>query len=230
MIRFIITCEHGGNRIPPPYRSIFYGQEALLKSHRGYDPGALTMAKDLAAKLNALLIVSVTSRLLIDLNRSMGHPHLFSEVTQPLPSAIKQAIIAKYYEPYRNRVESAIAEAVACGNSIIHISSHSFTAILNGKERFTDIGLLYDPSRSRERELCCFWQSKLKENGSELTIRRNYPYLGKADGLTSYLRRQFPADRYLGIELEINQKHVAMGGTHWQKLRQRLIGVMSRLP
>jgi len=35
-------------------------------------------------------------------------------------------------------------------------------------------------------------------------VRFNYPYLGKADGFTTYLRKQFPAN-YMGIELEVNQ-------------------------
>jgi len=38
MDTFIITCEHGSNRIPAPYRRLFRGQAALLDSHRGYDP------------------------------------------------------------------------------------------------------------------------------------------------------------------------------------------------
>jgi hypothetical protein len=33
----------------------------------------------------------------------------------------------------------------------------------------------------------------------------NYPYLGKADGFTTSLRHQFQ-ERYIGIELELNQK------------------------
>src|SRR6478609_3398827 len=48
MDTFIITCEHGGNRIPAPYRRLFREQRALLDSHRGYDPGSLVMAKALA--------------------------------------------------------------------------------------------------------------------------------------------------------------------------------------
>lgn len=230
MTQFIITCEHGGHRIPHQYQSYFYGFELLLQSHRGYDRGALTMAKGLATRLNALLFVAVTSRLLIDLNRSIGHPHLFSEVTTSLPLNIRQAIVARYYEPYRKRVERAIIEAIDCGNNVIHIASHSFTAVFKGQERLADVGLLYDPSRLGEHQLCCYWQSKLKECLPELTIRRNYPYLGKADGFTSYLRRQFPADRYLGIELEINQKHVVRGRKYWQQLRQRLINAMGMLP
>jgi N-formylglutamate amidohydrolase len=75
---FLITCEHGGNRIPAPYRRLFRGRRALLDSHRGYDPGALAMARAMARAFRAPLVTSTISRLLIDLNRSIGHPHLFS--------------------------------------------------------------------------------------------------------------------------------------------------------
>ena len=77
MDTFIITCEHGGNRIPAPYRRLFREQSALLDSHRGYDPGSLVMAKALASAYRAPLVASTVSRLLIDLNRSIGNPQLF---------------------------------------------------------------------------------------------------------------------------------------------------------
>jgi hypothetical protein len=38
-------------------------------------------------------------------------------------------------------------------------------------------------------------------------VRYNYPYLGKMDGFTTYLRKQFISN-YIGIELEVNQKYV----------------------
>jgi predicted N-formylglutamate amidohydrolase len=71
---FLVTCEHGGNRIPAPYRKLFVRQRALLDSHRGWDPGALQMARALSTALRAPLVASTTSRLLVDLNRSAGHP------------------------------------------------------------------------------------------------------------------------------------------------------------
>src|SRR6267142_572465 len=82
---FVFTCEHGGNRIPAPYRRLFREQRALLDSHRGYDPGALVMAKALASAYRAPLVASTVSRLLIDLNRSIGHPQLFSTMTRAAP-------------------------------------------------------------------------------------------------------------------------------------------------
>ena len=42
----------------------------------------------------------------------------------------------------------------------------------------------------------------------QLRVRRNYPYLGRADGLPTATRRRWPQDRYIGFELELNQKRL----------------------
>ncbi len=219
----LITCEHGGNRIPPRYRHLFAGFEDLLQTHRGFDAGALVVAKELAAVLHAPLFASTTSRLLIDLNRSIGHPRLYSEATRAAPAALRRAILETHYLQYRDQVETKIAAAIARGRRVIHISSHSFTPVLDGNVRNADIGLLYDPARRGETGLCRRWQVQLKTLAPELIVRRNYPYTGKSDGFTAYLRRRFPAAAYLGIELELNQKHAVIGGRHWRALRGRVI-------
>jgi len=110
MDTFIITCEHGGNRIPAPYRRLFRGQRALLDSHRGYDPGSLVMAKALASACRAPLVASTVSRLLIDLNRSIGHPQLFSAVTRAAPAQTRAQIVERYYRPHRVQVERFVGQ------------------------------------------------------------------------------------------------------------------------
>jgi predicted N-formylglutamate amidohydrolase len=219
----LITCEHGGNRIPPRYGSLFAGFETLLRSHRGYDPGALTLARQMAGALAAPLFVSTTSRLLIDLNRSIGHPRLYSEATRKASASVRREILESVYLTYRNQVEAHVADAIAHGFRVIHISSHSFTPELDGVVRNADVGLLYDPARPGELELSRRWQAWLKARAPELNVRRNYPYTGQSDGFTAYLRRRFPADAYVGIELEINQKHVLHGGRPWRALRGHVI-------
>lgn len=222
----LVTCEHGGNRIPPRYRSLFEGHEALLASHRGYDPGALSVARELSRALSAPLHVSTTSRLLIDLNRSIGHPRLYSEITRGASEQIRRHILETYYLPYRSRVEAQVADSIARGKRVVHISSHSFTPVLDGEIRLADIGLLYDPARTGEAELCQAWQSLIQAQVPGLSVRRNYPYTGKSDGLTAYLRRRFPSSSYLGIELEINQKHVFRGRRLWRALRHEVISAL----
>jgi predicted N-formylglutamate amidohydrolase len=225
-VSLLITCEHGGNRIPPRYRPLFRGHEALLQTHRGHDPGGLTMAKDLAGAFQATLFVATISRLLIDLNRSIGHPGLYSEATRPAPARVRREILEAHYLPYRNQVEAHIAGEIAKGRRVIHISSHSFTPVLDGEVRNADIGLLYDPSRAAEARLCRDWQAALKTSAPEIRVRRNYPYTGKSDGFTAHLRRQFGNDSYAGIELEVNQQQVLQGGHGWRRLRQAIIAAL----
>ena len=81
---FLVTCEHGGNQIPAAYADLFCGWQARLCSHRGYDIGALVMARALAAALQAPLVASTVSRLLIDLNRSLSSPQAWSDATRGL--------------------------------------------------------------------------------------------------------------------------------------------------
>lgn len=219
----LITCEHGGNRIPARYRPLFAGFEALLRSHRGYDPGALALARDLSQAVSAPLFVSTTSRLLIDLNRSIGHPRLYSEATRNAPARIRREIMETHYLPYRKQVEAAITEAIARGGRVIHIAAHSFTPELDGSVRNADVGLLYDPARPGERELCRRWQIQLQACAPGLKVRRNVPYTGKSDGFAAHLRRRFPPAAYIGIELEINQKHVLRGGRRWRVLRSQAV-------
>jgi len=220
---FLVTCEHGGNRIPAPYRALFDGHAALLDTHRGYDPGALLMARQLAHALRAPLVTSIVSRLLIDLNRSVGHPQLFSAATRGVPVAMRRSIVAEHYLPYRSQVERIVRRSVTRGRRVIHVSSHSFTPELHGEVRRADVGLLYDPFRRGEVQLCARWKAALANVAPELRVRRNYPYAGKGDGLTSYLRRSFPPAVYVGVELEVNQKIVFAAGRRWTSLRRVLV-------
>jgi predicted N-formylglutamate amidohydrolase len=204
----IITCEHGGNRVPAPWKSLFRGTGALLGTHRGYDAGALSMARTLASAFAAPLVASTVSRLLVDLNRSVGHRALYSAATRPLGRAEREHILALCYRPYRDEVETLVARAVAERRQVVHISSHSFTPVLDGAERLADVGLLYDPTRRGERSLCQTWGSAIGRRIAPLRVRRNYPYQGRNDGLTSHLRRRFAPLQYIGVELEVNQKHL----------------------
>jgi predicted N-formylglutamate amidohydrolase len=181
------------------------------------------MARTLAMALGAPLVISTISRLLVDLNRSIGHPRLFSTAVRDAPTLLRAKIIDRYYMPYRGQVEAIVEKSVSRGRRVIHVSSHSFTPVLDGKVRQADVGLLYHPGRRGEANLCARWKKSLAAIDSELRVRRNYPYAGKGDGLTSYLRRRYPDRAYVGVELEISQKIVIDGGRRWTTLRVALI-------
>jgi predicted N-formylglutamate amidohydrolase len=220
---YVVTCEHGGNRIPAAYAELFHEWQARLSTHRGYDPGARVLARDLAAALHAPLVISTVSRLLIDLNRSLSSPQVWSEATCALSPTHKQAIVSRHYAPYRQRLTEIVATAVAAGQRVIHVSSHSFTPILDGQVRNADVGLLYDPARPGEVAVAARWKAAFAEQAGELRVRRNYPYQGKDDGLTSAMRRCFPPDQYVGIEIELNQAFVLAQRRPWRQLRRTVV-------
>jgi len=186
----------------------------------------MMMARALAQSLSAPLLTSTVSRLLVDLNRSPGNPHMFSAATRRAAASIREEIVGKHYLPFRTEVERLVRQAVARGRRVIHISSHSFTPELRGLVRRADVGLLYDPARKGETILCARWKAALAAIAPKLTVRRNYPYAGKGDGLTAYLRCHFPQSAYVGIELEINQRIVFAAGPAWSALRRSLVSAL----
>lgn len=205
-LALLLTCEHAGNRVPPEYAALFASRRAraALDTHRGYDIGSLRLARRVGRTLGVAPIASTVTRLLVDANRSRGHPSLFSEFSRGLGEAERERVLERYYAPHRRRVEAAARGHLAHGRSVLHLSVHSFTPRLEGRSRTADVGLLYDPAREGERDLCARWRTLLLNARSDLRIRRNYPYLGRSDGLTTHLRRELSAG-YLGIELEVNQ-------------------------
>ena len=225
----IITCEHGGNEVPAAYAPLFAGHEALLATHRGWDPGALVLAQQLATDLNVPLFAATTTRLLIDLNRSIGHRQLHSEVTRGLPLATRRDIAAQHYRPHRDAVESEVARLVASGKRVVHIASHSFTPELGGVVRQADVAWLYDPCRAGECALAAQWLAALRHRRPELKLRRNYPYEGKGDGLTALLRKRYSDTAYVGMELEVNQRFAFAGGPAWTALRADIVGALRSL-
>ena len=206
-MKLILTCEHAGSEVPQQYQYLFTEAGEVLETHRGYDPGAL----DLFLQLKVLSIFysyQKISRLLVENNRSLNHPQLYSEFTDKLSLEEKNEILENYYYPHRIVVEEEIGTIIAEGEEVLHISVHTFIPQLNGEVRRADIGFLYDPSRKREKAICVNWKKKLQKQDPQLKLRFNYPYLGKSDGFTSHLRKKFPQN-YMGIELEVNQKYVS---------------------
>lgn len=204
----VVTCEHASHQVPPRYRSLFAAHPKLLESHRSYDKGARELARALARALGAEAAFGGVSRLLLDLNRSLDNPALFSRFTRELSRDEKAALVDGYYRPFRDGVERRIAWHLAAGRSVLHLSVHSFAPVLRGKRRNADVGVLYDPAREHELELALGIQRRLEARG--LMVRRNYPYRGVADGHTTALRRAF-VDGYAGLELELNQRLVTDG-------------------
>jgi predicted N-formylglutamate amidohydrolase len=206
MVKLFLSCEHGGHQIPESYQPLFFDSGEVLKSHRGWDIGALSLCHAMNRFPVHFSLYSEVSRLLVDLNRSLHKRSLFSAYTKGLSHEIKQKILNEFYFPFRSTFSEKVEEVVDNNHEVFHVSVHSFTPVLNGKIRNTDIGLLYNPAHYREKEIASRWRSILQERHPYLKVRFNYPYLGKTDGHVAPLRQRF-GKAYSGIELELNNKY-----------------------
>lgn len=221
--KWVVSCEHGGNQIPFPYTSFFKEAETILQTHRGYDLGAFELYQLLVPHVADFSQHAQTSRLLVELNRSLHHKNLFSSYTKALPAEVKNEVISRYYLPYRKGIEDKIREYRKAREDVLHLSIHSFTPELNGEVRKADIGLLYDPARQQEKVFCHRWKQSLLKYWPQAVVRMNYPYRGTADGFTTYLRKRFP-QAYAGIELELNQKYAGNNAVY-ESIRKSLQGL-----
>ncbi|MBK6942432.1 MAG: N-formylglutamate amidohydrolase [Planctomycetes bacterium] len=201
----VVTCEHASARVPITLRKRFAGARELLASHRGYDAGALELARRLAAVLRAPMLATTVTRLVVDTNRSLRHPRLFSEFTRDLDPAAARAVIERHWRRHRERVAAALEHARRRSGRVVHVACHSFTPVLDGVTRRVDLGVLFDPRRRFERRIATQLRHALEARLPGVRIRFNQPYRGVSDGLTTATRRGLADRVYAGIELELNQ-------------------------
>ncbi|MCA8914402.1 MAG: N-formylglutamate amidohydrolase [Planctomycetes bacterium] len=214
--QLLITCEHASNATG----TYPFANRPVLSTHRAWDPGALTLARELAKAAGVQAHTGKLTRLLIDLNRREGSKGTFSEYT---PEAGRAALLA-YHRNWRSAV-LADARRLAAKGRLLHVSCHSFTPELHGEVRNAEIGLLYDPRRKLEKATADAWHAELCESLPALRIRRNYPYRGTSDGVTTWLRREI-GRRYAGFEIELNQSFAAKPPRDWADVRRALIAAI----
>ena len=212
-MKLMLTCEHASNRLPAAFKK--FVPVDVQETHRAYDIGALKVFRKLVnfAKPE-FSCEGKFSRLFVDLNRTITNKSAFSDYLRDNENA--KAAATAYWKEYRENVEKFVAKNIGAskkgaknngkeGADIVHLGIHSFTPALNGKVRNADIGILYDPTRPQERAYANVIRDEIKRLYPHMKVRFNYPYKGSSDGLTTSLRKKY-GPRYVGIEIEINQK------------------------
>ena len=211
----LITVEHASNRLPAEMHALGLSPE-VLQSHVAWDPGALELGRSLQAALGGELLVGEWSRLLIDLNRSETNPRVAPARSfgadipgnRGLSRAELRRRIETWWRPFRGTAREVVRRSRRC----IHFSVHTFTPELAGALRDFDFAVLYDPRRRWERRLAMEIVASWRAAGWK--ARRNAPYRGVADGHTTALRREFPDERYAGLEIEVSQR----GLGEWERV------------
>ncbi|QQS11699.1 MAG: N-formylglutamate amidohydrolase [Rhodospirillales bacterium] len=146
----LLLCDHASNAVPRSLDGL--GLPATeLGRHIGWDIGALDIARRLSDRLDAPLVASGYSRLVIDCNRWPGGEGSTPEVSDgtrvpgnaALAPADVEARAAACFRPYHDEVERRIADFAAAGVKPALFVVHTFTPVMNGAQRPWHLGVLW---------------------------------------------------------------------------------------
>ncbi|MGV8834369.1 MAG: N-formylglutamate amidohydrolase [Devosia sp.] len=207
---FVIVCDHASNRIPDRYGDLGLTMTERV-SHIAWDPGALAVSRSLASLLDAPIIQSTVSRLIIDCNRDLDAPDLIwtlSEATriaanEKLSADERQYRIDHYHRPFHAAIETLLEARRHAGQQSILVCMHSFTPVYNGVARPWPIGLIHGTDPRFTQAL----RYQLAAEDQALNIGWNEPYAA-LNGVTLTLERHGDARGLEATMIEIRNDEI----------------------
>ncbi|KAB7614868.1 N-formylglutamate amidohydrolase [Amylibacter sp. SFDW26] len=213
----VIICDHATNTVPHFVNGGDLGLlETDMQRHIAYDIGALGVSQHLAMLLDAPIVSSNFSRLVIDPNRGADDPtrvmRLYDGSIIPANRHINDTdknLRSEYcYDPYHD----ALTHVLAGRADPIILSIHSFTKQLNGyAPRPWHVGILYADDDRLAAPLIAACDAH-----DDICVGDNQPYNGKLTGDTMDRHALQHGRIHVLIEVrndlietEINQKHWA---------------------
>jgi len=172
----VLVCDHASNRVPARLGTL--GLDAVqLADHIGWDPGAADVARRLSGSLDAPLVLSGYSRLVIDCNRPLrsaesipGHSAgVIVPGNQVLSVEDREIRIKELFLPYHDAIDRLLDTRSRQPSLLLSI--HSFTPVLNGQSRPWQIGVCYGHNRG----FAALLLDALSRNHA-ITIGDNEPY------------------------------------------------------
>lgn len=144
----VLVCDHASNRVPRRLGTLGLTPEQLA-DHIGWDRGAAEVARQLSAHLDAPLVLSGYSRLVIDCNRQLAHAGSIAQessgVSIPgnldLSAAERENRVVSLFQPYHQAI-ARVLDARSHRPSVL-LSIHSFTPSLLGRDRPWPIGVSF---------------------------------------------------------------------------------------
>jgi len=215
---FVIVVDHASPRIPRRLRDLGLPPSELQR-HIAWDIGALAVARQVAAALDAALVAQNYSRLVIDCNRDPKVPSSIPTLGESIeipgniglsPEQIA-ARRAEVFDPYHDHVRALLDERLAAGRPTILVAQHSMTNIFKGVRREMHAEVLYN----RDRRFAGLVLDMLRREPG-VFIADNEPY--RVSDETDYtIPRHGEARGLPHVEIEIRQDLVskAAGQAQW---------------
>lgn len=146
----LLLCDHAGKAVPAALGDLGISADELAR-HIGWDIGALDVATELSGLLDAPLVASTYSRLVIDCNRWPGGEGSIPEISDGSRVPANVGLTAEDIDarahacfwPYHNEVERLIGVLAARGARPALLVVHSFTPVMNTIRRPWQLGVLW---------------------------------------------------------------------------------------
>jgi predicted N-formylglutamate amidohydrolase len=204
----ILICDHASNKFPKAMNSLGLNA-AQVEDHIAWDIGAENVARFLARKLDAVLVICGYSRLLIDCNRPVGDPgsileksdHVPVPGNQNLTDAGKQLRVDNFFSPYHEAIDGVVNKKINAGDNPAVLSIHSFTPQMKS-EGTTRPWHFCIMSEDDDRRLANPFISALRDMNIGV-VGDNEPYAGKDVGYS--LRIHAGNRRLMNVGVEIRQ-------------------------
>lgn len=152
----VLIADHASNRVPRCLQQLGLSED-VLSSHIAWDAGTANVARSLAELLDAPLLLSNYSRLVIDCNRDAGSEQSVLEASDgvqiPGNSGLSDIHVASrihtLFTPYHDALEALLDARKNRATTVLSI--HSFSPVLRGEARPWSIGVCYgdDPRLAR---------------------------------------------------------------------------------
>lgn len=222
---FVLVCDHASNRLPAKYGGLGLGAEEM-SSHIAWDPGALAVCRALSGLLDAPVIASNVSRLIIDCNRELSAPDLIRTFSETVPISANENLnaeerhyrITHFYQPFHDAIDALLGRRA--GRETVLVCMHSFTPVYRGLARPWPIGIIHGADPRFSESL----RRALEAAMPGLGIGWNEPY-SAADGVTLTLERHGDARGLPATMIEIRNDGIAdeRGSAHWAGILARAL-------
>lgn len=176
----VLVCDHASNRVPACLNKLGLS-DSHLADHIGWDPGAAAVARLLAKNLDAPLILSSYSRLIIDCNRPLASSESIPEQSagimipgnQNLSAYERDDRIQNLFIPYHAAIDALLDTRLLSNpqHPAIFLSIHSFTPFLFNQQRPWHIGVSHKNDDRFAKNL----YSALAQQG-DIIVGFNEPY------------------------------------------------------
>ena len=172
----MLVCDHASNRVPRRMHELGLNSQQLA-DHIAWDPGAADVARALSALLDAPLVLSGYSRLVIDCNRPLQSRESIAEQSAGVPvpgnrylsAQDRERRIATFFQPYHQAIHK-LMDARRRQPTVL-LSIHSFAAVFNGQHRPWHAGVAYRHDHRLAQRL----HQALRQRG-DINVGYNQPY------------------------------------------------------